>query len=131
MRTKASPSTTASRQAATLAKYFHWVATRRAIDQGAAESVPRPGRIDQLGNVGPPFIDRQVALEFGLRQLGTPCLNSRLRLGKQFPHICQCCFALFPCRPLQFALQTKQSARITGKGATGCFITPRTSVLGE
>ena len=50
---------------------------------------------DQLGNVGPPFINRQIALELRLRQLGATFEHCRLRTSEQSREVGIQFFALF------------------------------------
>ena len=71
---------------------------------------------DQLGNVGPPLVDRQVGLEFRLRQLAAPFGHRRPRCREQGGQIGLRLLALRPDRLLQFPRQRAQPPRIGGQG---------------
>ena len=70
---------------------------------------------DQLGDVGPALIHRQVGLEFRLRQLGTPFLHRRAGTLDQCRQIGLQFLLLFAAGPEQFALQAAQALQITAQ----------------
>jgi hypothetical protein len=74
---------------------------------------------DQLGDVGTPFVDRQVGLEFRRRQLGAPCGDSGLRLRQQLFQIGLQFLPFVAGRPWQFALQDAQAAGVGSQGGAG------------
>lgn len=70
---------------------------------------------DQFGNIGTAFIDRQVGLEFRLRQLGPPFLHRRAGTLDQCRQIGLQFLLLFAAGPEQFALQAAQALQITAQ----------------
>jgi hypothetical protein len=56
---------------------------RRLARAGFATDDDHLMLLNQVGNIGPSLVDRQIALEFRLRQLGPPFDHGSLRAGEQ------------------------------------------------
>jgi len=84
---------------------------------------------DQLGDIGPLFIDRQFGLEFGFGQAGATFRHSRFRALMPGGEIGLRLVALIAHCLAQFAGQGSQLARIDREGIEKLIVAPRMGAL--